>query len=201
MIKKNGKIIKNAIVIIVFIIVAWVSFNEYIITKIVPYSVNKLSNFNEEYEIDNSIIQIEKEYPKEEIIQKYKGFEVAAKLEIPAIELETYILKNFSESALNVSVTKFWGVNPNEIGNLCVAGHNFKNKNMFRNLKKLKVGDTLTISDNDVGKVEYIIYDIYRVSPDDISCLSQDTNNLKVVTLITCTSNSKERIIVKAREL
>lgn len=72
---------------------------------------------------------------------------------------------------------------------------------MFRNLKNLKIGDTFTISDNDIGKIEYKIYDIYRVKPEDVSCLSQDTNNKKEVTLITCTSNSKERIIVKAREI
>ena len=86
------------------------------------------------------------------------------------------------------------------IGNMCVAGHNFKNKNMFRNLRKLEKGDTFTISDNNVGKVEYEIYDMYTVPPEDISCLAQNTNNTKEVTLITCTRDSKQRIIVKARE-
>ena len=86
-----------------------------------------------------------KQYPKEEIIEEYKGYNVCAKLEIPSIELETYVLQNYSEQALNISVTKFWGVNPNEIGNCCIAGHNFKNKNMFRNLKKLNIGDKFTV--------------------------------------------------------
>ena len=59
---------------------------------------------------------------------------MAGKLEIPKIELETYILEEYSEQALNISVTKFWGADANQIGNFCVAGHNFQNKNMFRNL-------------------------------------------------------------------
>lgn len=202
-IKKN-KLVKCIIIFIILLILSWVGFNEYTSIQIEKrksqYNADRVYSVTEK-EPNKEVKNIEKVYPKEEIIEEYRGFDVIAKLEIPEIKLETYILKNFSEAALNVSVTKFWGSNPNQIGNLCVAGHNFKNKNMFRNLKNLKVGDTFTISDNDVGKVEYTIYDIYRVKPEDISCLSQDTNNLREVTLITCTSNSKERIIVKAREI
>ena len=72
---------------------------------------------------------------------------------------------------------------------------------MFRNLKKLEIGDTFYISDNKIGKVEYEVYELYRVTPEDVSCLSQETNERKEVTLITCTNDSKKRIIVKAREV
>lgn len=69
---------------------------------------------------------------------------------------------------------------------------------MFYNLKNLEIGDKLKISDNTVGIVEYEIYDIYMVVPEDVSVLSQKTNNKKEVTLITCTNDSSKRIIVKA---
>lgn len=141
-----------------------------------------------------------KEYPKEKIPEEYKGYKVAAKLEIPKIELETYILNTYSEKSLNISATKFWGANPNNQGNFCVAGHNAQNKNMFSNLRELKIGDTLWITDNEIGKVEYEIYDIYTVKPEDVSCLSQQTEGRKEITLITCTNDSKKRIIVKAKE-
>ncbi len=137
----------------------------------------------------------------EKIIDKYKGFTVCGKLEIPKIKLETYILEKFSENALRVSVTKFWGVNPNEIGNCCIAGHNFQNKNMFHNLKKLDVGDRFSIKDNKNRLLEYEIYNLYKVYPEDVSCLSQVTNGKREVTLITCTNDSSQRIIVKAREI
>ena len=58
----------------------------------------------------------------------------------------------------------------------------------------------LYLIDNKVGKVTYEIYDIYKVVPEDVSCLSQETNGKKEVTLITCTSDSKMRIIVKSVE-
>lgn len=153
-----------------------------------------------EKETNETTKQTTKKYHKEQIIDEYKGYTVAAKLKIPKIQLETYILQNYSIEALNISVTKFWGANPNEIGNFCVAGHNFQNKNMFRNLKNLQKGDRLFVSDNKIGRVEYEIYDIYKVEPDDVSCLTQETGGRREVTLITCTNDSKQRIIVKARE-
>lgn len=163
---------------------------------------------NENYEIKRLYIEnnVQEEslkeeitYPKERIQDSYKGYDVIAKLEIPKIELETYII-NFSENALKVSVTKFWGPNVNETGNFCIAGHNFKNKNMFHNLKKLEIGDVFTIKDNKIGVVNYEIYNIYTVVPENVSCLSQNTNGEKEVTLITCTNDSKKRIIIKSRE-
>lgn len=162
------------------------------------YQVKKI--FIEEYENQKTENKKEKEYPKEIIEEEYRGYKTIAKLEIQQINLETYVI-NFSEDALNVSVTKFWGPNPNEIGNFCIAGHNFKNKNMFHDLKKLKIGDKLFLKDNNIGVVEYEIYNIYTVNPEDVTCLSQDTEGRIEVTLITCTNDSKKRIIIKARAL
>ena len=164
-------------------------------------NLNRNYDINIEKAIQKEAVLVEKEYPKETIITKYKGYDVIAKLEISNIKLKTYILKNCTEASLNKAVAKFWGANPNEEGNLCVAGHNApRNSNMFYKLKQLKIGDELTISDNKIGKVEYVIYDIYTVTPDDVSCIKQDTNGKKEVTLITCTNNSKKRYIVKATE-
>ena len=156
------------------------------------YSTNEIK----ENIFKNSI----KQYPKAEIITKYKGYGVLAKLEIPEIKLETYILKKCTEESLNKAVAKYWGADPNTVGNLCVAGHNApRNKNMFYHLKDLEIGDKLTISDNTVGIIEYKIYDIFKVSPDDVSSLSQETQGNKEVTLITCTNDSKKRLIIKER--
>ena len=196
-------IVNGIIIIITLGIIIWLGNEEYIENKIegnsnVPkVEKAKLTSINLNY-LTNNIV--EKEYPKEEIITTYRGYEVCAKLEIPKIKLETYVLSNYSTQALNISVTKFWGVDPNEIGNFCVAGHNFINKNMFRNLKKLDVGDKLYIIDNNIGKVEYEVYKIDKVSPKDVSCLEQSNNN-RETTLITCTNDSKQRIIVKAKEV
>ena len=156
---------------------------------------------NNENEIVTEIQKPTKQYEKEDVIVEYKGYTVSSKLTIPTISLETYILQNYSVNALRVSVTKFWGVDANQIGNFCIAGHNFKNKNMFSNLKKLNIGDRLFISDNEIGKIEYEIYDKFIVFPHETDCLNPETNGKREVTLITCTIDSKQRIIIKAREV
>lgn len=195
--KKSRTIINFILVILIFGIITYL--------RIENYSEKNIKQANN-YEVKNvvtstnNIKENEKVYSKEEVIKEYKGYEVDSKLEIPKIELETCVLKDFSKETLNISVTKFWGCKPNTIGNYCIAGHNFKNKNMFHNLKKLKRNDNLFIIDNKVGKVEYEVYDVYKVFPEDTSCLEQETNGKKEVTLITCTSDSEERIIVKATE-
>lgn len=211
---KKRKIINYILIIVILSIMVWIGFQEYRNIKLEGSKINKFSmydveNINLTYDVENDnkeeiIVEeaIIKEYPKENIIDKYKDYEVLAKLEIPKIKLETYVLKTCTNESLNKSVAMFWGVSPNEIGNCCVAGHNApRNNNMFYNLKKLNVGDILTISDNTVGKVKYEIYDIYNVLPEDVRCLSQETNGRREVTLITCTNDSSKRTIVKAREV
>lgn len=203
---KNKIIIVNLFLIfIVLTILVFVILDIYKENKIGKsnYDVQGVStnvNKKEENKINENKTNKEKKYIKEDVPLEYKGYTVISKLEIPKIDLETYVLEKYLEETLNISVVKFYGVNPNEVGNFCIAGHNFKNKNMFKNLKKLSVGDNLFIIDNDIGRVEYEIFDIYKVSPNDVACLLQETNGKREVTLITCTNDSKERIIVKARE-
>lgn len=208
--QKNKRILISTIIVIAILgIMIWIVLEDTREKQIQKETI--ISNFEtqrtntkettkkkENVGIEKNIETEEKVYPKEPIETEYKGYEVGSKLEIPSIKLETYVLQKYSTKALNVAVTKFWGANANQKGNYCIAGHNFQNRNMFFNLKKLKVGDKLSIIDNEVGRVEYEIYKIYQVIPEDVSCLSQDTNGKREVTLITCTNDSSKRIIVKA---
>ena len=202
------RIINIFLILSILSLIIWIEKEQYkdnnIQSKRISHEIKNstVTRNNDPKEIQKKInIKDKKQYPKETIIEEYKGYEVSAKLEIAKISLETYILKNYSKEALNISPTKFWGPNANEEGNFCIAGHNFQNNNMFQNIKKLQKGDRIFLSDNKIGKVEYEIYDIYNVIPEDTSCLSQETNGKKEITLITCTNDSKKRIIVKAHEV
>ena len=108
---------------------------------------------------------------KESILTTYKGYPVIAKLEIPKINLETYVISEYSNQALGVSVTKFYGGNPNEIGNFCIAGHNYITKNMFHDLKKLSIGDTFTLVDTNNHEGIYKIYLVEIVEPNETQYL------------------------------
>ena len=104
------------------------------------------------------------------------------------------------EELLKISTSKFWGPNPNEVGNLCIVGHNYRNKKFFSKVPTLVVGDIIEITANE-KTVKYSVYDKYTVIPEDNSCTSQLTDGKKEITLITCTDDSKQRVIVKARAI
>jgi len=122
-------------------------------------------------------------------------------INIPSIDVNYPILSETSDKLLKVSVCKFWGCNPNEVGNLCIAGHNYRNSKFFSKVLKLTVGDIVEITDLENRTLKYSVYDKFTVDPTDVSCTSQLTNGKKIVTLITCTNDSKQRVVVKARAI
>lgn len=134
-------------------------------------------------------------------IQEIEGINVIGKLEIPKIDLATYILENTSEATLNKSVTKLCGPKVNGVGNLCITGHNYHNDKMFGDLKKVELQDKIYVTGTNGIKIEYVVYDIETVYPKEVECLSQDTNHEREITLITCTTGAIKRLIVKATEV
>ena len=102
---------------------------------------------------------------------------------------------------LKISPTKFWGPNPNEVGNFCIVGHNYRNSKFFSKVPTLENGDIIEITDESGKIISYSVYDKYEVVPEDVSCTSQLTDGKKEITLITCTNDSKMRVIVKARAI
>ena len=159
---------------------------------------NEIQNENKILNNENWTQDITANQTEESMLTTYKGYPVIAKLEIPKIDLETYVISEYSNQALGVSVTKFYGGNPNEVGNFCIAGHNYITKNMFHDLKKLSIGDTFSLIDKHQKEGMYKIYLVDIVEPDETQCLSQKTDGRIEVTLITCTTDSSKRIIVKA---
>ncbi len=167
-------------------------------TQIVKRTANQVMQNNSIISEESQDSKTNEEIQKTQIPTEYKGFSVIAKLEIPKINLETYVLENYSIQALTVSVTKFYGGEPNEIGNFCISGHNYVVKNMFHNLKKLDVNDEIFLTDLKNRTYKYKIYKKETVLPSETECLSQITNGRIELTLITCTTDSSKRIILKA---
>ena len=128
-------------------------------------------------------------------------YTIVGSINIPKIDVSYPILSETSDSLLKVSVCKFWGCDPNQVGNLCVAGHNYRNSRFFSKVLTLAVGDTIEVTDLYNQTLTYSVFDKYTVDPADVSCTSQLTNGKKIVTLITCTNDSKQRVVVKAQEV
>lgn len=127
-----------------------------------------------------------------------------AKIYIPKIDITYPILSQTNPQTvvelMKISPCKFWGADPNEVGNFCIVGHNYKNEKFFSKVPKLEIGDTVDITDTKGRMVTYEVYNKYVVDPTDVECTSQNTNGRKEITLITCTNDSKHRVIVKCKE-
>ncbi len=121
-------------------------------------------------------------------------------LKINKINLMYPILSNSSEELLKISPCRFFGPMPNEVGNLCIAGHNYANQKHFGKLSSLDKGDIFQVYDLSGNFLDYIIYDKLEVLANDTSCINQNTNNTKEVTLITCNTIKGTRIVIKAKE-
>ena len=127
-------------------------------------------------------------------------YDIIGRITIPKIGVDYPIFSETSDALLKISICKFHGGNPNEVGNLCLAGHNYRNSKFFSKVDTLVVGDIIEVTDLSKRKIQYEIYDIHTVDPTDRSDTTQLTNGKKEVTLITCTDDNKQRIIVKCTE-
>ena len=110
-------------------------------------------NYKNEKEIKNSLDSItetiENNNTTNEITSadiKFKGYNVEGIIEIPKINIKYPIIDHTDEKTMKVSVTKFWGPKPNEIGNYTIAGHNNRDGTMFGKTKRLKIGDVIKIT-------------------------------------------------------
>lgn len=135
------------------------------------------------------------------VITKYKGFNVIGIIEIPKTNLKYPVLSDYSAKSLNTSVVAIYPQNPtlNVVGNVVIAGHNYKNGNFFSNNKKLSNGDKIIITDLNNNKVTYTIYNMFETTPNDTESYNKDTDGKMEITLSTCTDDSSARLIIEAR--
>lgn len=121
-------------------------------------------------------------------------------INIPKIAIDYPIIYCSNTENLKISPCKFYGVNPNEYGNFCIAGHNYNNSMFFSNLKKLELNDSIFITDSSNITLEYVVYNKLEVSENDTSILYPSNSFIRELTLITCTNKNNNRLIIKAFE-
>lgn len=126
---------------------------------------------------------------------------IIGKIVIDKINLNYSILSSCSEELLKISPCRLCGPDPNQIGNLCIAAHNYDNGKFFSNINKLSIGDVIYIYDLNNNYLKYSVYDKFEVDINNTSVLNQDTKNKKELTLITCNNKKKNRFILKAKEM
>ena len=198
---KQGKLNKKkfaiVLIILLLVFVLYVVFIKKNDDEVVETNTNIVNDIQENdvsNEISNVLVNDVdlKEYVDTDMPDYIQGYGVLGQIVIDEIDMENYILDSTDDYSLNLAVTKFYGPDLNQRGNFVITGHNARG--LFNNLKKLDIGDTFYIIDKETGeKVTYRINEKETISPTDLDCLNQDTNNKRVVTLITCNTRGIDK--------
>ena len=134
--------------------------------------------------------------------QTYKGFNVLGTIEIPKTNVKYPVLEGpASNNKIEVAVAVQYPLNVelNKVGNVVIAGHNYRNGTFFSDNKKLSNGDKVYITDLNGDKVEYTIYNTFITALNDNSFYNRDTDGKKEITLYSCTDDLTGRLIIEAR--
>lgn len=131
----------------------------------------------------------------------YNNYVMIGYIEIPSISIKYPILEQETVSSLEQSVAVRYPTNPalNKKGNVVIVGHNYRNGMFFSNLKKVFTGDKIYITDTNGQKLTYTVYEKYETTAEDVAYITRDVGENIEITLVTCTDNSKARIVVKAK--
>lgn len=157
--------------------------------------------YSHQVEEDESEIEDEVIARNTSVTASGQEYHTVAIVNIPSIGVNYPVLNTTTDELLKISPCYFWGPKPNQVGNYCIVGHNYRNSKFFSKVPTLENGAIIEITDLSGKTLKYSVYDKYLVDPSDVSCTSQRTNGKKEITLITCTNDSSQRVIVKAREV
>lgn len=131
---------------------------------------------------------------------KYRGFDVAGKIEIPRTKLKYPVLSVATLSSMKVSIGIVYGPGLNQVGNTVLMGHNYRNGALFSNNSKLNIGDYVYITDITGKKIRYVIYNKYITATTDFDYAIRNTEGRREISMASCTDDSKSRLIIWAKE-
>lgn len=124
-------------------------------------------------------------------------------IKIPKLDLSYTFFSGLTDDLLKISPCRFYGDLPNDNNsdvnrNLCIAGHNYNNKQFFSQIDKLEINDNIIIIDNFNNEYNFSVIKNYEVKSDDLSPIYTTLSNNYELTLVTCNNMNNNRIIVKA---
>ena len=120
-----------------------------------------------------------------------------ALIDIPSVNISSVIVSGVGKEQIRHYIGHFEDTAmPGENGNFCIAGHSSTvYNNVFNDLKNIKLNDEIKITTSD-GEFTYLVSEIFETEPTNVGVLNQD-NDLKEMTIVTCTNNGEDRLIVK----
>lgn len=182
--------------IIAIIFLSFLSFKLYVNNKQKKIAKELLNNYQlttlysdrQDYEANKSNSNIIVENPF-----------VIGMIKIDKIGLSYPILSETNDDLLKISICRFAGPMPNNVGNLCIAGHNYIDDSFFSRLYELEIGDLIEVYGLSGQSQKYTVFKKYEVEYNDLTCANQNVGNEKILTLLTCNNSNNKRIIVQAK--
>lgn len=155
---------------------------------------NTKENSDEKNKADKGEVEKDKK-PEKAQLEEGKGIAI---LNIPKINLEIGIIEGVRYEDIKYVVGHFPGSPmPGEKGNFSIAGHRISYFGQaFKDIDKLEKGDKVKVTYN--GKeYTYEVTDMYEVTPDETEALNPTKD--ATITIVTCTTDAKNRVIVKGK--
>ena len=121
-------------------------------------------------------------------------------LKIDKIGLNYPILSYSSDELLKISICRFAGPLPNQVGNLCIGGHNNIDNTFFGKLNQLSIGDKIDVYDLYGNHLTYTLFNKKEILNTDFSCTNQETDGKRIITLVTCNTLKDTRMVYIAQE-
>lgn len=132
------------------------------------------------------------------VIQEYVNQdEYLGYIEISSMGIKRLITFGTSASILNngfVGMLTTSASLDEKFGNVILAGHSISN--VFQNLHYIKIGDSIKIVSHS-STYHYKVIGKYTIEENNLSYF-QKVNDKKILTLVTCKNNNKQRLIVLA---
>lgn len=161
-----------------------------------PISSSRFSTERKETENDYNTKQ---EQQSNQDIQQNNPNSIGT-IEIPKTNVNLPILKNISESGMEVATCIMYSTGSiNKKGRTAIIGHNYQNGKLFSNNSKLEIGDIIIITTNDGIKKTYTIYEKFITTPEDTDYLIKNLTSEPEIALSTCTNDEQNRLIILAK--
>lgn len=116
-------------------------------------------------------------------------------ISIPDVSLKLPIIQGLDDESLAVGAGTMHPDQRMGEGNYALAGHYLRNATaLFGPLHEIEIGTTIYLQD-ETQTYEYVVTSLETVSPERVDVL--DDTSTPTITLITCTFDTTERLIVK----
>lgn len=138
------------------------------------------------------IPKVERENKKTVLTNNYLGY-----IEFSNYGIKRLIVNGTNTEILDKSLVGIYRTSANlddEFGNVILAGHN--NNNVFAKLHYMRINDSIKIVTHN-STYTYVIKEKHSISENDYSYFKK-VKDRKILTLVTCQNNNKERLIVIA---